>query len=85
MNAVFSKYNVNPPRNINFGPVQFNEKKVRTFELKNEGIFEWTFNVFELLEGKLQNERSQEDEIKRQGTKDSARKKEEEKKKLPAG
>jgi hydrocephalus-inducing protein len=31
VNAVYSKYSVIPLKNINFGPIQFNESKTRTF------------------------------------------------------
>ena len=35
VNSVFSNYSVSPLKNMNFGPVQFNETKMRTFEIKN--------------------------------------------------
>ena len=47
VNSVFSKYSIHPVKNINFGPMQFNEGKVRTFELKNEGIFEFNYTIFD--------------------------------------
>lgn len=31
VNAVFSKYSMVPLKSINFGPIQFNESKTRTF------------------------------------------------------
>lgn len=46
-NSVYSKYGVNPVKNINFGPIQFNETKIRHLELKNEGLFEFNFNIFD--------------------------------------
>jgi len=39
VNSVFSNYSITPLKNMNFGPVQFNETKTRTFEIKNEGHF----------------------------------------------
>ena len=36
-NSVYSKYSVVPLKNINFGPIQFNESKSRTLEVRNEG------------------------------------------------
>lgn len=36
-NAVYSKYSILPLKNINFGPIQFNENKTRILEIKNEG------------------------------------------------
>lgn len=47
VNAVFSKYSVIPLKNINFGPIQFNETKTRTFEIKNEGLFEFNYTLFD--------------------------------------
>lgn len=47
VNAVFSKYSVVPLKNINFGPIQFNETKTRTFEIKNEGLFEFSYCIFD--------------------------------------
>jgi len=49
-NAVFSKYSVYPPRNMNFGPLQYGESRNRSFEIKNEGIFDFEFNVFEIID-----------------------------------
>ena len=36
-NAVYSKYSILPLKNINFGPIPYNESKMRTMEVKNEG------------------------------------------------
>jgi hydrocephalus-inducing protein len=36
-NAVYSKYSIVPMKSINFGPIQFNEQKSRTLEVRNEG------------------------------------------------
>lgn len=47
VNSVFSKYTILPLKNINFGPMQFNETKTRTFEIKNEGIFEFNYKLFD--------------------------------------
>jgi hydrocephalus-inducing protein len=47
VNAVYSKYSVIPLKNINFGPIQFNESKTRTFEIKNEGQFEFNYTLFD--------------------------------------
>ncbi|CAD8206755.1 unnamed protein product [Paramecium octaurelia] len=46
-NSVYSKYSINPLKNINFGPIQFNESKVRHLEIKNEGQFEFNFTIFD--------------------------------------
>ena len=49
VNAVFSKYSILPYKNINFGPMQFNDTKTRQFTIKNEGIFEFAFTVFDFF------------------------------------
>jgi hydrocephalus-inducing protein len=41
----FSKYSINPERGINFGPFLVGTKKSRTFTIKNEGEFEFKFNL----------------------------------------
>jgi hydrocephalus-inducing protein len=43
VNAVFSKYSVTPLKNINFGPMTYGEQVTRTFEMRNEGLFEFKF------------------------------------------
>ena len=45
VNAVFSKYTITPLKNINFGPMQYDEKKTRFFEVKNEGLFEFKYAI----------------------------------------
>ncbi len=47
VNSVFSKYSIVPIKNMNFGPVQFNESKTLNIEIKNEGLFEFSFNIFD--------------------------------------
>ena len=46
-NSVFSNYSIVPLKNINFGPIQFNESKTRVFEVKNEGLFEFNYCIFD--------------------------------------
>lgn len=43
VNAVFSKYSLTPLKNINFGPMMYGENRVRTFEIKNNGLFEFAY------------------------------------------
>lgn len=43
VNAVFSKYSITPLKNINFGPMTYGEQVTRTFEVRNEGLFEFKF------------------------------------------
>lgn len=47
VNSVFSNYSIVPLKNMNFGPIQFNESKTRIFEIKNEGLFEFNFSIFD--------------------------------------
>lgn len=34
---------------MNFGPIQFNDQKVLSFEIKNEGMFDFNYNVFDFF------------------------------------
>ena len=43
VNAVFSKYSITPLKNINFGPMKYGEQITRSFEIRNEGMFEFKF------------------------------------------
>ena len=45
VNSVFSKYNIVPLRNINFGPMQYGEQKELTFEIRNNGLFPFNFAI----------------------------------------
>lgn len=47
VNAVFSKYSILPLKSINFGPLQFNDTKTRQFLIKNEGLFEFSYTIFD--------------------------------------
>jgi hypothetical protein len=43
--AVFAKYSIAPERGINFGPFVYGSKKTRVLTIKNEGEFEFRFNI----------------------------------------
>ena len=45
--AVFSKFTISPLRNLNFGPMQFGNEMKRTFEIKNDGQFEFKYAIFD--------------------------------------
>jgi hydrocephalus-inducing protein len=45
VNAVFSKYSITPLKTINFGPMQYGEQVSRTFEIRNEGLFEFKYAI----------------------------------------
>lgn len=47
VNSVYSKYSINPLKKINFGPILFSEQKSWVFEIKNDGIFEFNYNIFD--------------------------------------
>ena len=64
-NAVYSEYTILPLKNLNFGPIQFNEQKTRNFEIKNDGLFEFTFNVFDYANEEMRKRlKAEQDEIK---------------------
>jgi len=47
VNSVFSKYTILPLKNTNFGPILFNNSKTLTIEIKNDGLFEFNFQLFD--------------------------------------
>ena len=42
---MFSKYSVTPLKNINFGPMMYGESRVRSLEIKNNGLFEFAYEI----------------------------------------
>ena len=59
LNAVFSKYSIHPLRNINFGPLQYGDNRTRTFEIRNEGIFDFEFGITELIDERQRMDKAQ--------------------------
>ena len=59
LNAIFSKYSIHPLRNINFGPLQYGDNRTRTFEIRNEGIFDFEFTVSELVDERQRMDKTQ--------------------------
>mmetsp|Transcript_22445 Transcript_22445/g.16943 ORF Transcript_22445/g.16943 Transcript_22445/m.16943 type:complete len:131 (+) Transcript_22445:1343-1735(+) len=45
VNAVYSKYHITVLKNINFGPMKYDEQVTRTFEIKNTGLFDFKFAI----------------------------------------
>jgi hydrocephalus-inducing protein len=45
VNAEFSKYTITPLKTINFGPMQYGAQEQRTFEIRNDGLFEFKYAV----------------------------------------
>ena len=76
MNAVFSKYSITPLKTINFGPMQYGEQVTRTFEVRNEGLFEFKYAICDDcdLEAKarIKEERQKEQEERISGAQEAA-------------
>ena len=47
VNAVYSLVSLNPPKQVNFGPVKFNEAANKSFEIRNDGLFEFNYTIFD--------------------------------------
>jgi hydrocephalus-inducing protein len=76
VNAVFSKYSITPLKTINFGPMQYGEQVTRTFEVRNEGLFEFKYaicddNDFE-AKARIKEERQKEQEERISGAQEAA-------------
>jgi hydrocephalus-inducing protein len=71
VNAVFSKYSITPLRNINFGPMRDSETITRTFEVRNEGLFDFKFAICDFKDEdakkKIKEERQKEIEERIKG------------------
>ena len=72
VNSVFSKYSIVPIKTINFGPVQFDDPKTRQFEIKNEGIFEFNYTVFDFNDDIRRKEIFDEELAQRQAAEEAA-------------
>ena len=48
--SYFSKYSINPPKSLNFGSLQYNESQTRSIEIRNEGQFDFNYEIFEYLQ-----------------------------------
>lgn len=71
VNAVYSKFSISPLRNLNFGPLQFGEQATRTFEIRNEGLFDFKYNICDFSneeeKHKIREERQKEMEARLAG------------------
>jgi len=71
VNAVFSKYSIAPLKNLNFGPMQYGETTTRTFEIRNEGLFDFKYAICDFNnedeKAKIREERKKEAEERAQG------------------
>jgi hydrocephalus-inducing protein len=45
--AVYSTYSIAPIKGVNFGPMQYGESKTLSFEIKNEGKFEFNYIIYD--------------------------------------
>lgn len=43
----YSRFLINPQKQLNFGPVIFSEVRKRTFEIINNGIFDFDFDLYD--------------------------------------
>ncbi len=48
--AVYSQFSISPVKGINFGPLQYGEQKSQTFEIKNDGKFDFNFNIYDFAD-----------------------------------
>lgn len=73
VNAVYSKYSLAPLKNLNFGPMQYGENVTRSFEIRNEGLFEFKYAICDFNnedeKSKIKEERKKEAEEMLLGTK----------------
>jgi len=63
VNAVYSKYSIQPLNSINFGALQFNEQKTRILEIKNDGLFEFNFSIFDYNDEEERKEIEEQNEL----------------------
>ena len=50
VNTLFSKYSMNPPKGLNFGSIQYNENLPRSIEIRNDGQFEFQYEITEYFD-----------------------------------
>eukprot|EP01022_Parablepharisma_sp_SALTPOND_P020800 TRINITY_DN386_c0_g1_i3.p1 TRINITY_DN386_c0_g1~~TRINITY_DN386_c0_g1_i3.p1 ORF type:complete len:4093 (+),score=589.86 TRINITY_DN386_c0_g1_i3:873-13151(+) len=55
VNAVYSQFSVTPVRGINFGPMQYGESKTMSFEIKNDGKFDFNYIIFDAKNDESRN------------------------------
>lgn len=74
VNAVYSKYSLAPLKNLNFGPMQYGENVTRSFEIRNEGLFEFKYAICDYNnedeKNKIREERKKEAEDRLNGQKE---------------
>ena len=74
LNAVYSKYSIQPLNSINFGALQFNEQKTRILEIKNDGLFEFNFTLFDYNDDAARKEIEEQNEQYKEALKQLAEK-----------
>lgn len=52
----YSRFLVNPQKQLNFGPIVQSEIRKRTFEIINNGIFEFEFDLYDFNNKEIQKE-----------------------------
>ena len=79
VNTFFSKYSMNPPKGLNWGSLQYGDSLTRLIELRNDGQFEYQYEITEYYDEatmkKLKEERDNKDledqKLKEQEIKDA--------------
>jgi hydrocephalus-inducing protein len=69
VNAVYSKYSISPMNSINFGSLQFNETKTRILEIKNDGLFDFNFTIFDYHNEEARKEINEANELYKESLK----------------
>jgi len=54
--AVYSIYSITPVKGINFGPLQYGENKTLSFEIKNEGKFDFNYVIYDSADNNARTE-----------------------------
>jgi len=79
VNTFFSKYSMNPPKGLNWGSLQYGDSLTRSIELRNDGQFEYQYEITEYFDEatmkKLKEERDnkelEDQKLKEQEIKDA--------------
>jgi hydrocephalus-inducing protein len=76
VNAEFSKYTITPLKTINFGPMQYGAQESRSFEIRNDGLFEFKYSVCDFndkeAKAKIREERQKEIDERINGAQEAA-------------
>ena len=62
VNSQFSKYTIQPPRCINFGPMLFSDVKQKEFTINNLGHFPFKFHIFDFYDEETRKQIQEEED-----------------------